>query len=129
MKRFTILILALVLTVVLTTRVLAAGSQPPVNKSGTFALVGKITAIDPVAQTVTVKVLRGNILVKPYLGKTLDIQTKTTTRYFFTDGVTTKRITFTDLKVGDPVSMTGKLANGVWTASRVTVGAKLSCLP
>jgi hypothetical protein len=58
-----------------------------------------------------------------------DIHTKTTTRYFFTDGVTTKRITFADLKVGNPVSMTGNLANGVWMAARVTVGAKLSCLP
>jgi len=73
-------------------------------------------------------VLRGNILVKPYIGKTLDIQTKATTRFFYTDGVTTKIIKFADLKVGDPVSMTGKLANSVWTAYRITVGAKLTCL-
>jgi hypothetical protein len=132
MKRFTILMLVLVLSLTVVSSAFAAGAQPPqppAKGSGVFALVGKITEIDPVAKTVTVNVVRGNVLVKPFIGKTLVIQTTATTRFFYTDGVTTKVITFADLKVGDPVSANGKLANGVWTANRITEGAKLSCLP
>jgi len=31
--------------------------------------------------------------------------------------------------VGQAVSAQGRLANGVWTVTRITVGAKLSCFP
>ncbi|MEI7847255.1 MAG: hypothetical protein WCK35_15760 [Chloroflexota bacterium] len=126
MKRFTILMLVLILSLTLVTPALAAGKPP--SAKGPFALVGKISAIDPVAKTVTVQVLRGNALVKPYFSKTVIIQTTTLTRYMFTDGVSKKVITFNDLVVGKSVSIGGLLANSVWTATRITMGAKLSCL-
>ncbi len=126
MKRFTILMLVLILTLTLVTPAFAAGKPP--SAKGPFVLVGKISAIDPVAKTVTVQVLRGNALVKPYFTMTVVIQTTAATRYMFTDGVTQKVIIFTDLVVGNPVSIGGNLANSVWTATRITVGAKLTCL-
>jgi hypothetical protein len=92
-----------------------------------FALVGKITEIGD--NSVTILVLRGNTLVKPYIGKTLTVMVKATTRYYYKTGTTVTPITFADLKVGDPVSVNGTIANNVWTANRITVGASLRCLP
>jgi hypothetical protein len=45
------------------------------------------------------------------------------------DGTTTTTIGFADLKVGQQASANGTAANNVWTASRITVGASLGCLP
>lgn len=101
------------------------GSQK--GPRGTFALVGMISAIG--SNTVTIQVIRGNNLVKPYIGQQLTVTVNAATRYLFKDGTTTTPIKFTDLKVGDPVSANGTVANGVWTTKRITVGASLSCLP
>ena len=127
MKRFSIFMLVLILSLTLVTPALAAGKSPVAK--GPFVLVGKISAIDPVAKTVTVQVLRGNALVKPYLTKTVVINTTVATRYQFTDGTTISTITFSDLVVGNAVSVSGNLVSSVWSATRITVGAKLSCLP
>ncbi len=124
MKRLIPILLVVLIALTIATPVAAAGlgSRHP------YALVGKITAIDPVAKTVTVQVLRGNWVVKPYLKQEITLKTTATTRFFFTDGVTSKLIKFEDLKVGNPISSSGNFANAVWTATRITVGAKLSCL-
>ena len=94
---------------------------------GTFALVGKITAIG--TDTVTIDVLRGNKLVQPFVGTQVTVTVTPRTRYLYKDGTTTRVIGFADLQVGQAVSINGTLANNIWTASRITVGASLSCFP
>jgi hypothetical protein len=94
---------------------------------GTFAITGTIAAIG--TNTVTINVSRGNKLVQPYLGTQVTVTVTSGTRYLYKDGTTITTIGFADLKVGQPVSVNGILANNVWTVSRITVGASLSCLP
>jgi hypothetical protein len=74
-------------------------------------------------------VVRGNKLVQPYLGTELTVTVTSRTRYLYKDGTTTSAIGFADLKVGQPVSVNGRVVNTIWTTSRITVGASLSCLP
>jgi hypothetical protein len=89
--------------------------------SGTIAAIGN--------NTVTIDVVRGNKLIQPYLGTQVTVTMTPQTRYLHTDGTTTTTIGFADLQVGQQVSLHGTVANNVWTVSRVTVGASLSCLP
>ncbi len=98
---------------------------------GPFTLVGKITAIDAATGMVTVNVYRGNKLAQPYIKLDVALTTTTSTVYFYKASATATPtpITFADLKVGNWVSASGSLVNGVWTTTRITVGAKLSCLP
>ena len=123
MKRFLPILLALVLTVGLFAPAMAAGKE-----NSPFALVGKITAVDLATRSVTVQVVSGNALVKPYIGQTVTIKTTTATLFRYTDGTVATAIKFEDLKVGNAVSSGGTLAGGIWIASRITVGAKLECL-
>jgi hypothetical protein len=127
MKRFIFVLLALVVIAASVSPAYASGET--YKGRGVFALVGKITAIDTANATVTVKVITGNTLVKPYIGKELVIKTTATTRFLYKTGTTITPITFADLVVGKPVSVNGILANSTWTAQRITIGAKLSCLP
>ncbi len=131
MKRWFAVLLALALLAVATIPVMAAPEAAQRSPRGPFTLVGTIATIDPVAGTVTVNVLRGNLLVKPYLGKTLTLNTAVTTIYLYkaTATATPVRITFADLKVGDPISVNGTLLSNVWTATRITVGASLLHYP
>ena len=94
---------------------------------GTFAITGTIAAIG--TNSVTINVTRGNKLVQPYLGTQLTMTVTSGIRYLYKDGTTITTIGFADLKVGQPVSVNGILANNIWTVSRITVGASLSCLP
>ena len=130
MKKMFGLSIVLFLLVVMILPVQAA-PETALGLRGPFALVGRISAIDPVTGLVTVKVFRGNYLVRPYFGKLVDLRTTATTRYLYktSAAVTATRITFADLKVGDPVSVNGILADNIWTATRITVGASLSCFP
>ena len=123
MKKILPIKLALALTFALFSTALAAGKG-----NSPFALVGKIIAIDPAAQSVTVQVVSGTAQVKAYIGKPVTINTTTSTLFRYTDGSITTVIKFIDLKVGDAVSAGGTLSGGVWTTSRITVGAKLTCL-
>jgi hypothetical protein len=94
---------------------------------GTFAITGTIATIG--TNSVTINVTRGNKLVQPYLGTQVTVTVTSGTRYLYKDGTTITTIGFADLKVGQPVSVNGILVNNVWTVSRITVGASLSCLP
>lgn len=123
MKRWLLFMLLFGLLFAAVTPVYAAGNNPRSN----FTLAGKITAIGD--NTVTIQVLAGNKTVKPFVGKELTVTVTDATRFLFNDGTVTTPITFADLKIGDPVSVRGKAANGVWTASRITVGAKLIHFP
>ena len=126
MKKLIVVALTLLVMMAAVNPVFAAGGP-----RGTFALAGKISAVDAVAGTVTVTVASGNILVKPFLKQDVVIHVTSTTRYLYKSSATAvaTAIKFTDLKVGDAVSVNGTVTNSVWTASRVTVGASLSCLP
>jgi len=126
MKKLFVVVLALLIALATVSPAFAAGSP-----RGPFTLVAKISAIDPVSRTVTVSVLKGNTLVKSYVGKNLVMTTTVSTRYLYKSSATAVpvAITFADLKVGNAVSVNGTLANGVWTAARITVGASLTCLP
>jgi len=130
MKKLLTIALALFLLAVTVMPVMAA-SGPSRTPRGPFALVGTITAIDPTTGVVTVNVLRGNKLAQPLIGQDLGINTTATTRFLYKSSPTTRatKITFADLTVGAAVSINGKLASGVWTATRITVGASLTCLP
>lgn len=131
MKKIFSVSLALFLLVVTVLPVMAAAEPARIPPRGPFSLVGRISAIDATNGTVTVNVLKGNKLVLPYLNKPLTLKTTATTRYLYKATPTSIAvvITFADLKVGDPVSVNGTLANGVWTATRITVGATLTCFP
>lgn len=137
MKKYIVALLVLVLTLALVAPAAAAGNGPGSGGSGsgqqgprgTFAITGTIAAIGP--NTVTIQVYRGNTLVQPYLGTPVTVTVTAGTRYLFksSTAATATTITFADLRVGNPVSVNGTVANNVWTASRITVGATLSCLP
>ena len=101
-----------------------AASADAARRRGTlFTLSGQITAI--AGDTVTVDVLTGSAVVRPYLGETLDIETTTSTRFLLKTPDGTVTISLEDLEVGGKVSVQGSVAEDVWTATRITVGAKL----
>jgi hypothetical protein len=128
MKKLTIALLVFVVLVATATPALAAGSPPPVRgKSGSFTLAGVITTINGTA--VTVQVTGGNPIVRAYVGQTLTLQTTSSTRYLLKTDTGTVPITFADLAIGQKVSASGTIANNVWTAARITVGATLVHLP
>jgi hypothetical protein len=141
MKKIFVLVIVLILLAMAVTPALAAGGPHSGNAHGarlrarnsataTFALSGTIASLDSAARTVTVKVVSGNSLVKAYIGQNLTTQTNDSTRFLQRnpDGHATT-INFADLVVGQKVSVNGVLANNVWTATRITVGAKLIHLP
>lgn len=100
-----------------------AASRP----GGTFTLAGNITAIN--GSTVTVHVVGGSPAVKAFIGADLPLQTTDATRFLLKTDTATVPITLADLQVGQSVSASGKVANGIWTALRITVGATLIHYP
>jgi len=98
---------------------------------GIFTITGTVSAIDTVNNTVTIMVSRGNKLTQPYLGTDVTVVTSTTTKFLYKSSTTATatKIAITDIQVGNPVSVTGTVKNFTWTATRITVGANLSCLP
>jgi hypothetical protein len=103
------------------------GGQRQHGTRGPFAMTGTIAAIG--TKTVAIEVIRGNKLVQPSLGTQVTVTVTSRTRYLYKDNTTTTTIGFAGLQVGQQVSVNGTLANNVWTVSRITVGALLSCLP
>jgi hypothetical protein len=95
-----------------------------------YALSGTIIALDPTATTITVEVYSGNRLMKDYLDTAVTLETMSITRFLLRndDGSATP-ISFEELEVGQTVSSHGTLVDGVFTATRVTMGAVLDCLP
>ena len=128
MKKVTIALLVLVVLVATAMPALAAGGPPPARgKSGSFTLAGVIPAINGTA--VTVQVTGGNPIVREYVGQTLALQTTSRTRYLLKTDTGTVPITFADLAIGQRVSTSGTVANNVWTATHIAVGANLVHLP
>ncbi len=109
---------------------LGASNQVGFGIRTPYAVSGTIADIDPGAKTVTVTVLCGNRLANPFIGEEVTLLTSDSTRFLYRDeDGTVTPITFDDLAVGQKVSSHGALVNGVWTATRVTSGALLTCLP
>jgi len=124
MNKGLVLGLAVMLLLVSVMPSLAAGGPPAGRGSnGAFTLAGTITAID--GTTVTVHVVGGSSSVKAFVGKDLVLQTIDDTRYLLRTSTVTVPITFADLQVGQTISASGTVANDVWTALRITVGAEL----
>ena len=126
MKKILVVAIAFVLALTAVVPAFAAGGP-----RGSFTLIATISAIDPVSGAVTVSVMKGNALAKSYIGQSVVLTTTAQTRYLYKSSPTAvpALIPFADLKVGNAVSVNGTLANGVWTTTRITVGAKLTCLP
>lgn len=121
MKRFGILLLVVGILAGIAVPVLAVGPRPP--KRMPFSLVGRITAVDTEAATVTVEVVRGNRPVKPFIGTMVTIQTDAATRLLKKTETGVVPIGLTDLQVGNTVSIRGSQVNGGWIAIRVMVRA------
>ncbi len=121
------MLVALAVTVLLAAVAVPALAAPSAaggpGGRGQFTLAGTITAIDGTA--VTVRVVSGNPVVHPYLGQNVTLQTTAATRFLLKTPDGTVVITLADLAVGQNVSAQGTLANDVWTASRITVGAQI----
>jgi hypothetical protein len=109
---------------------LGTGNQNGFGVRTPYAVSGTIYALDPVAKTVSVTVSCGNRLVAPYIGTEVTLQTNDITRFLLRneDGSVTP-ITFAELMVGETISSHGTLVNEVFTATRITMGALLNCLP
>ncbi len=127
MKKSLVVLMVVALLLVSAAPALAARGfppQPPIRKQGGgFTLVGTITAID--GEVVTVQVLGGNPIARPYVGQAVALQTTVDTRFLQVTDEGTLVIALTDLAVGQNVSAQGKLVNGVWVTTRITAGAKV----
>ena len=97
----------------------AGRALPEETGNNLYALSGSITAIDPVARTVTVWVKTGNTLVKPYEGTEIVLQTTEFTAYEVSHSPAV--ISFENLRVGLQISSFGHLIDGIWYADRITV--------
>jgi hypothetical protein len=106
------------------------GNTPGFGVRNPYTFSGTITTIDGVNRTISVHIYCGNRLAMPYIGQDVTLQTTENTRFLLRneDGSVTP-ITFTDLLVGESVSSHGTLADGAWVATRVTMGALLTCQP
>jgi hypothetical protein len=124
MKKLIVILLAVVIAFSVSAPVFAK-SESTQGANGIYTLVGTITAIDSVNKTVTVHILRSNLLARPYKGTDVVLTTLETTKFLEKDGVITTAIKFEDLVVGDVVSSRGKLVDGLWKAWRITVNPLL----
>jgi hypothetical protein len=147
-KRWTLLILVVLATLIAAAPALAAGpgnqnqkgnqyqqanqnqqgsqnqhrhqvGEPQPHNGQIFTLTGTITVIG--TDSITVLVRNGNRLIKPYIGQELVVQVTESTRYRQWTPEGCVPITFEDLEVGDTASMEGTASEEVFTAARVTV--------
>jgi len=120
-KMFGVLLLVVMLSVGAAP---ALAANADAAKRGTLLdLSGEITAISDTS--ITVQVVSGSAVVRPYLRKELVIQVTDSTRFLQKVPDSTITIEFGDLVVGDKVSVQGSVKNSVWTATRITVDASL----
>lgn len=104
-------------------------SQSTYGIKNPYALSGTIMSINIENLTVTVLIACGNRLADPYDGQKVTLSTTATTRFLQrnADGTVTP-ISFEELASGQQITSHGSLVDGVWTASRITSGALLSCI-
>ncbi len=144
MKKIFVVLVLVVLTFAMVIPAAAGGNAPTGGRNGSasgtgtgsgqgqpgtrsvLAFAGTISAIG--TNTITVEVVAANKLAQSAKGIQVTVTVTANTRYLLRDGSTMTIITFADLEVGQAVSINGYLLNDIWTASRVTEGASLSCL-
>ena len=102
-------------------------AAPLARNVGAFTLVGRIVELNSGTGDVKLEVLQGNHLIKPSIGLEVTIATNPSTRFLENDGITTTPIFFSDLTVGDQVSVLGRMVDSAWTATRITVDLKVPC--
>jgi type IV secretory pathway TrbD component len=125
MKKVFLLGLILVVVLLSVSPALAAPNEVPGGPRSNFVLSGTITSLG--FDTVTIWVVGGNYPVHLYRGQPLMVTVTSYTRYLLQQGTYAVPISFDALVTGQPVSVYGTYNNGVWSASRVTVGAQLLC--
>ena len=127
MKRWLLFVLLLGLLFTTVLPVSAAG-----NGRSNFTLVGWLRGVDVDGKTVTIEVVRGNKVAQFEIGnKGLPISADNA-RLLYNDGINVSEIEdISDLVdfINEPVSVHGTYTNEAWTASRITVGAKLIHFP
>ena len=131
-----IVVLAMILSLLVmavTPGLAATDKKGPKPKS--FNIAGTITAVDPVALTVTVHVVLANKVAKSWIGLDLVVQTDANTKFWEKSLGKMQARTFADLLVGDNVRVKGKfvpatdLTPETWTATRVVKGVPLPTEP
>ena len=136
MKKFLVLSLVILMLAMNALPALAVdytadGCQNIAPFKGTLrlALAGYIRGIDTAHDSVIVEVKVGNRLGELCLDEEVLIETKVDTRFLLSGGT---EIEFSDLKVGDPVSVNGLIKPDIdddgfleWVADRITKGALL----
>ncbi len=122
MKKSLVMLLVSALLLLYALPAMAAGGGSPA-RSGAFTVAGNITAIN--GSAVTIAVAAGNPITQPYIGQSLEVQTTAATRFLLKTDAGTVAISLADLEVGQNVSAQGQVANNLWTATRITVGAGL----
>jgi hypothetical protein len=90
-----------------------------------FAINGEIVAIG--TDTVTITVTCGNNTAQPYIGSDVTVTVTPLTHYNIEVDTTDTPILFSELLVGQLVSLNGTVVNSVWTVRRVTVVTALDC--
>ena len=133
MKKWLVLLVVSLLAIAAVIPVAAGTPNPHANAAATgshgyFQLIGKITAFDTEANTVTVLVLRGNKLVKPFIGTEVTITVDTSTVFHFKKGTNATLTDLSGLVIGNPVSINGKIVDDVWTARLINMTASLKSL-
>lgn len=140
MKKILVLALVVTLLAISVVPAFAAADSPVRSRNGDdgayrygyppFAIAGVITALDADTGIVTVEVICGNIVARPYIDTEVQLKTNEMTKFLLRNpDATATPITFADLEVGDQISAHGRLVDGVWKTSRITVGALLACIP
>lgn len=124
MKRLIVILLVVVIAFSISAPVFAQAKSTQ-GANGIYTLVGTITAVDTVNKTVTVHILRSNLLARPFKDTDVVLTTLETTRFLEKNGEVITVIKFEDLAVGDMVSSRGKIVAGVWKAFRITVNPLL----
>jgi len=132
--RKTLVILALValITLVAVTPALAGRGGPGGHGGGGggggrqsfFSLVGTITAVDRVNDTITVQTLNDR-----FAGQVLTVQMTESTRFLRWTADGSVPITFADVEADDSTNIKGTVADGAFIADMVTVDVPLYCYP
>lgn len=109
----------------------AAGGGKNRNRwlGNVFGVVGEVTDVDLDAATITVKVLSGSQLVKPFLGAELTLATNEDTKFMLYVDQACEQADLEDVYVGALVSANGTVITAeearTYLAVRVTIDAPL----
>ena len=131
MKKRLVIVALVVAVLALTAMPAAAGGDKNHNRwlGLVFGLVGEVTAVDLEAETITVKVLTGSQLVKPFIDAELTLATNEDTKFMLYVDQACEQAALEDVYVGALVSANGTVIvapeGKTYLAVRVTIDAPL----